>query len=106
MGDVIFYRLKIVNSDGSFSYSEIVKVLLQKNNELVVYPNPATDFININNVKVGNVIQIINAVGAVISEEKGVNNNIRIDVSDFAKGVYWVRVVGEKGREFERFVKE
>ena len=107
VGDVIFYRLKIVDSDGSFSYSEIVKVLLQKNNDFVVYPNPATDFININNVKVGNVVQIINAVGAMILQEKVLNNNIRIDVSGFAKGVYLVRVVNVDGsRETEQFVKE
>ena len=101
-----FSAIKIVDSDGSFSYSEIVKVLLQKNYELVVYPNPATDFININNVKIGNVVQIINAVGAVILQEKVLNNNIRIDVSGFAKGVYLVRVVGVVVKCVERFVKD
>lgn len=44
-----FYRLKIVNNDGSKQYSYIVTVGLQKNNVTVqIYPNPVRDNLNIN----------------------------------------------------------
>ena len=96
VGDVLFYRLKIIDNDGSFTYSEIVKVMLQKSDALVVYPNPAKDFISVTNVKVGDVVQIINSVGAVVLQKKITTNN-KIDVTAFMKGVYLVRVVGEGG---------
>ncbi len=43
-----FYRLKQVDIDGKFAYSNIVKVLFDEYGKLVnIYPNPATQFVNI-----------------------------------------------------------
>src|SRR6185295_18915400 len=45
----VYYRLKMVNIDGSFDYSNIIAMKLNCNrSEIVVYPNPVTDILNIN----------------------------------------------------------
>jgi hypothetical protein len=46
---ISYYRLKQINSDGSFYYSSIVAIGLPKtgNQELVLYPNPATENITL-----------------------------------------------------------
>lgn len=43
-----FYRLRLIKNDNSFSYSNIISVRREINSKIAVYPNPATDFININ----------------------------------------------------------
>ena len=42
-----FYRLKMVDNDGSFSYSLIIRISTKQNNLVSVYPNPAQDKITV-----------------------------------------------------------
>lgn len=43
----IYYRLKMVDKDGTFSYSKLTTVAPQKLAQFVISPNPATNFVNI-----------------------------------------------------------
>jgi hypothetical protein len=45
--DVNYYRLKMVNKDGSFSYSFIVTVKRTAKGSLAIYPNPAKDLVTV-----------------------------------------------------------
>lgn len=47
-GEAVYYRLKSVDKDGSFQYSKIVSVNFENENFVLVYPNPASDFLRIN----------------------------------------------------------
>ncbi len=42
-----FYRLKKLDRDGSFSYSEIMPVNFSENFDITAYPNPSTDFVQL-----------------------------------------------------------
>ena len=42
-----YYRLKMINKDGSYTYSFIVLVKRSTNDVLTIYPNPAKDVITI-----------------------------------------------------------
>lgn len=57
-----------------------------------VYPNPATDYINIKTESIGDTYEIINGVGQVVNSGEISDENMRIDVSDFTSGFYLVRV--------------
>jgi hypothetical protein len=96
-----FYRLKMVNIDGSFAYSNILKLSnKQKNiNTLDVMPNPAKSnaFVNINSNKAYScTIEIVNMLGQIISKKniqiiKGINT-IPVDVSNLPRGVFFLKV--------------
>jgi len=43
----IYYRLKMVDKDGTFSYSKMASVVPKKLERITISPNPATDFVNI-----------------------------------------------------------
>ena len=65
-----FYRIKQVDYDGSFKYSEIVSVQFEASSKLVIYPNPVTD--NRMLVKLGSVsgsgsIEIRDINGRIVS---------------------------------------
>ena len=72
----------------------------QLNHELHIFPNPATNFFTIllPLEEIVSSISIYNAMGSKIFEETSIHqNNITIDVSGYAKGIYFISVIeGEK----------
>jgi hypothetical protein len=98
---VNYYRLKMVNVDGSFGYSNILKLSnKQKNiNMLDVIPNPAKTnlLVHINSAQTHSaIIEIINILGQPIFKKniqiiKGINT-MPIDVSNLPRGVFLLKV--------------
>lgn len=98
---VLYYRLKQVDFDGQFSYSEMVSVGddVALNNEVSVYPNPfANEFtITLNTSNSGMAsIDIMNIQGKVVSTKivsvvAGLNNFPITENASLQAGVYFVR---------------
>lgn len=94
-----FYRLKIFNQDGSYFYSPIRSLIYQIPNQLIWYPNPASDFVYIEfeNGQKNTTFQyqIIGADGRIMtplqqySLTRG-NNKIAVNVHDMADGTYFI----------------
>lgn len=108
-----YYRLKQNNLDGKYSFSSIKKVSISiVSSALNLYPNPATDFVNIsfeNDKNEKAEIQIIDASGKVMSKQntgivKGFNN-ISVGINGLAKGSYTVVVMRIRRIETIKFVK-
>jgi hypothetical protein len=59
-----------------------------------IYPNPASDVLNISYASSGPVdIQLYNALGELVYDKKNTSSNrSTIDVSNWAKGLYTLRV--------------
>ena len=96
-----FYRLKQVDIDGRFEYSNIQSVLSEDLRSVVFYPNPVygADIINIYLTKPGirqMKILIHDMSGReLFSESKNnVQNNIQIK-PNLTPGIYIVQVIGE-----------
>ena len=70
-------------------------------NSIALYPNPATDFISVENIK-GN-INIIDITGKVIKTVKSNASRTTINVSGFAKGIYFIQL--ENGA-VAKFIKQ
>lgn len=72
--------------------------------KVVVYPNPAQDFINIktNNVKLTGV-ELYNVLGAKVLSQKTLTNN-QLNVSNLAKGVYMLKVNAEGASTTKKIV--
>jgi Secretion system C-terminal sorting domain len=96
-----FYRLKMINLDGSFTYSNIIKLANKSKsiNDLKLYPSPATMFLTINidsKEAQQTFMEIVNALGQSVFKKKvqllkGANS-ILLDVSLFTKGLYYFKV--------------
>jgi hypothetical protein len=89
-----YYRLKMVDLDGSFEYSPVRAVYYLNEKNLSVFPNPASsDGIN---VEVPEFISgpvtltIINASNQTVYEETHEARTIRLGSYKFAKGIYSV----------------
>ncbi len=100
--DKTFYRIKYYNTKGDFliSYPQVIDfgdlVTLGKQN-LTVYPNPATEYIEINMTVLPVQLKIYSLSGKLLKTsrfEKG--EHIRQNVSDLSNGIYIVELFNIK----------
>lgn len=97
----IYYRIKQVDIDGRYDYSEIVSIKLDCNNieRLVInaYPNPTMDELYIDfksgNQDVQNII-VKNSLNQLVETiERKDNDQIIIDMTKYTAGIYYVQIV-------------
>jgi hypothetical protein len=110
-----YYRLKNVDKDGAFRYSDIIVIT---NNGPVLalskYPNPVLDVLNV--VVQGEVygkieISIINPEGRLVNKQtvnkQGLSWKGTVNTAHLQKGVYTIQVLQPgKMKEVSSFVKE
>ena len=89
---VAYYRLVQADVDGKQTYSQVVAVNIDKKTTLSVYPNPTKGIIHVStNTGADEPIEILNIMGAVVLKTT-VNNATTVDLSEFAAGIYFVRM--------------
>lgn len=91
------YRLKIVDSDGTFAYSRIEELSFEK--EMVVYPNPLLtgDRLQLTPLDPNTIreVKIYDMFGKVMYTGRPSENGI--DVSQLSTGSYLVQITGANG---------
>lgn len=107
-----YYRLKMMQEDGSFTYSNIVSIIIRQHPySLRVFPNPATGnlFVQVESENEKTTFQIIDAGGRKMKEGSIYlirNSSLAVDVFSLPKGIYYFRLVTESKIETRRFLKE
>ncbi|HNE85867.1 MAG TPA: T9SS type A sorting domain-containing protein, partial [Chitinophagales bacterium] len=116
-----YYRLKMIDSDGTFKYSEIINIKVREDNMAVqdgiikIYPNPTNGYLNIqyqssrdNNID----LQIFDMLGKnMLSKTEHVTrgmNIIQVNAFSFAKAMYVLKLIDQfNGNEHQaKFIKE
>ena len=70
-----------------------------------IYPNPVSDKLVIETEATIEAVTIYSLTGVMVYAEVDFNNNM-IDVTDFASGVYFIKVRTENGEAVQRFIKK
>ena len=97
----LYYRLEIVDKNGSKTYSEIRSLFLTNGDSgFTITPNPAKDFITITGAN-SKEISISDASGRTVLT----TCNAKIDISTLPKGVYFVAITTNNNRELRKFIK-
>ena len=93
----LYYRLEIVDKDGSKTYSEVKNVELGiRNLGLSVYPNPAKDAVTIN-CKGMREARVMDCWGRVVFQSTVNSHLLTMNTKQLPKGVYMVQVITNKG---------
>ena len=97
------YRLVMVDHDGATAYSTVKAVRIGSIAAVSVYPNPASDYVNVSlsgDASAGANIQLVNMAGQVLLE-KTVSNaggtTVPLAVSGYPAGNYVIVVTGTDG---------
>lgn len=76
--------------------------------ELSIFPNPATDILNISSPETISSIEIVNTLGQVVMQMDVNDDNAVCDVEELPNGFYVVRIYNEDTKSFcqKKFAKE
>ena len=86
-----FYRLKSIDTDARFTYSNIIKLSKQVSVSLTVFPNPVSDVLTIAGLKQGGSIRLFTADGKLLKQQTVSAQTVTMDMSKYAKGIYWLQ---------------
>ncbi|WP_420578139.1 T9SS type A sorting domain-containing protein [Ekhidna sp.] len=104
-----YYRLKQVDYDGQFEYSEVKRVSLGAFEDVTVsiYPNPSSDVAHIViNEGIATSIELITLSGAVLKSIKYAEGMTKqtFNVTDLRSGMYLIRVQGPDVNTIKRLI--
>lgn len=106
--NLLYYRLKMVDLDGSFNYSPVVTVTLNEIQSAVnIFPNPAIDKVTIaiQDVSETAFAEILNLQGQRLKHTPLIDSQFNWSVSDLAPGMYVLRILdGTKVQTVEKLL--
>lgn len=98
-----FYRLNIIEKTNDIFYSPTIPIQLDCKSKdegshlynVLIYPNPAINLINISGLNNGvdRTIRILSLEGKIVYESKSDASKLSIDISQFAAAYYFVQII-------------
>ncbi len=99
---VNYYRLKMVDADGRFTYSPIATVVYSKANMPVAFPNPVQDLLTLkippSFITTKLSLTINDVKGAVVIKQLIANNISTINCNNLSAGTYFLSLRNEAGK--------
>lgn len=110
-----YYRLKQIDFDNKFSYSNIISIDFQSGNSIVeVFPNPFAERITVKlketKLKEINRIELLDHQGRLLrivySDEDSNENDLSFILSNLSNGTYALRIISSNGQStFHQIIK-
>ncbi|MBS1920486.1 MAG: exo-alpha-sialidase [Bacteroidetes bacterium] len=106
--NIIYYRLKSVDIDGKFTYSEILKFRLSDDGSVSIYPNPVNDKLLINAPAFKNgILQVIVAGnGSIVKTMTVPGESFTVDLATLSKGAYIIKLTNGTSEKTMKIIKE
>ncbi|HRO42785.1 MAG TPA: T9SS type A sorting domain-containing protein [Flavipsychrobacter sp.] len=106
-----FYRLKMTEANGNFTYSEIVTATASNPTHFAidVFPNPTANKVTVavrGEMGTDATLFLTDLTGKIIRQYANVNAQTEIDLSDFASGIYLIKYSDAKHTETIRVNKK
>jgi hypothetical protein len=105
------YRLKMIDQNGQFDYSVVRRVNFNESISYMVYPNPASNVLNIvtDNTNGSASIQLLTVQGQLLLNKQSSGNGqvVQLNVSTLPSGMYLLKIVAVDGSvHMEKFAKQ
>ena len=88
-------NIRILNDTidiGAYENQNLTKINYINNNEnVIIYPNPSSRYITVKTNDI-NKISIYNSIGKLVKVINSPNNNLSIDLNNFTRGIYFVKI--------------
>jgi hypothetical protein len=70
-----------------------------------IYPNPAINFITLNNLPQKSIVDIFDINGKIVKSFISDNQESKVDISELTKGIYYVKISNESKSLTYKFIK-
>jgi PKD repeat protein len=104
-----YYRLKMIDKDGKFTYSPIKSIDANKKKaDFLIVPNPTKGNIDIKWDKNYDRIkyQIYDISGRIIAENQLTNNGATVSIDAFTNGLYFIKCSTESSTQVIKVIKQ
>ena len=102
---VSFYRLKIIDRDESFEYSEVLVVNNQAGRRsITLHPNPVKDEFTLEGLGEAEKIWLLDSKGAII-RELGLEEDASWNVESLTPGAYFLKIIAKDQVELIKMLK-
>ncbi len=106
-GQIYYYRLNMLDNDGTSSLSKIVSARIEGSFSIKIYPNPTkeTAIIDIAGTQTAN-IRVTDVLGREIFLKNDAGAKNEISLSDYPNGIYFIEVRADGEKFVRKLVKE
>ena len=92
-----YYRLIQTDLNQKQTVSNVAEInITSVNNSLYMYPNPADNILNINNLVIGANVLIYNTNGKIVKNFVATSTLQQININDLTSGVYFIKLTATK----------
>jgi hypothetical protein len=95
-----YYRLKMVDNDGAFKFSQVISLNKNETKTLKIYPNPTKNTINIMTSDYAQPMRLYSINGALLMSKNQTTE--QLDISELPTGMYFLHV----GSDVLKVIKE
>ncbi|OYT13155.1 MAG: hypothetical protein B6I19_06615 [Bacteroidetes bacterium 4572_114] len=109
-GQLVYVAIQCVSEDAfvfmidNLMITTVTGIEENEVNNVSIYPNPATGFVNIESTDMLKSVSLINYTGQVVYQTPVNNNQIRINTNDLPTGVYFVRMETVNGISNQKLI--
>ena len=101
-----FYRLKMIDADGHFTYSNVATVNFSRPLQVTIQPNPASDFVIIKGITGYQQLQILDITGRMQLQKSIQGSEEKINISHLATGIYFIDLIKENEKAVLKLIKK
>lgn len=89
-----YYRIKETDANAKFEYSTVKTADFNNDFLITIAPNPVTELVNVNmNKKPARaLLSLVDVNGRIVYKEQTSGQKVQIDVKNFAKGMYLLKI--------------
>lgn len=93
--------------DDTFIVVEVTSIDENGVSGMMIYPNPAKDFVKISTLSSQlSAVRIYNCLGMMVEEIEVNANEIEINTSDYSSGIYFIHIQTENGNITKKIIKD
>lgn len=94
-----YYRLKMVDLDGSFAYSKVVSARWNLAENRIVFPNPARSTLSLFSAESMASLRLVSLAGiSIITRSKIDSNQVDLSLAQIPAGLYLLQITTQSGR--------
>ena len=101
-----YYRLKMMDADGHFTYSNIATVNFSKPVQVTMQPNPANDFVVVKGLTGYQQLQIVDVTSRIQIQKNIQGSEEKINISLLAAGIYIIELIKENEKTALKLIKK
>lgn len=93
-----YYRLKQVDLNGHFDYSDIRTIVTYATTSVALFPNPATTKVTITGLNGSEIITVVDMLGRIVYTQKATTNTAVVPLQNQSQGLYSIKIVDNNSK--------